>query len=192
MQYLGINYEQKHIPTLDPNYIPFGVWMQAYLKDAKKPLAIAVERTGGHVDDVLRGAGHHGAHQIAPPPAVEEEAEGAVLEVVPAGHAAEHLRNVLRGLVVVLRGRVGIGGIHSQFFKIEIGKNICDRKRAAGMTAGCGINRVNNADANAARDLSKLIQSLLVHELPPKNNYTDSYIFYSFSTQKSMIFRTYA
>ena len=63
MQYLGVNYEQKHIPVLDPNYIPFGVWMQAYLKDAKKPLAIAVERTGGHV--TVRNTFIHGTPEMA-------------------------------------------------------------------------------------------------------------------------------
>ena len=63
MQYLGVNYEQKRIPTLDPNYIPFGVWMQAYLKGAKKPLAIAVERTGGHV--TVRNTFIHGTPEMA-------------------------------------------------------------------------------------------------------------------------------
>ena len=63
MQYLGVNYEQKHIPVLDPNYIPFGVWMQAYLKGANKPLAIAVERTGGHV--TVRNTFIHGTPEMA-------------------------------------------------------------------------------------------------------------------------------
>ena len=49
MQYLGINYEMKHAPKLDPTFIPFGVWRAAYLKDAKKPIAIAVERDKGRV-----------------------------------------------------------------------------------------------------------------------------------------------
>ena len=40
MQYLGINYEMKHAPKLDPTFIPFGVWRAAYLKDAKQPVAI--------------------------------------------------------------------------------------------------------------------------------------------------------
>ena len=44
MQYLGVNYEIKHIPELDPGFIPFGVWRAAYLKDAKQPIAIAVDR----------------------------------------------------------------------------------------------------------------------------------------------------
>lgn len=49
MQYLGVNYEMKHIPILDPGFIPFGVWSEAYLKGADKPLAIAVERDQGKV-----------------------------------------------------------------------------------------------------------------------------------------------
>ncbi len=49
MQYLGVNYDIKHIPTLDPGFIPFGVWSEAYLKGAEKPLAIAVERDQGQV-----------------------------------------------------------------------------------------------------------------------------------------------
>ena len=49
MQYLGINYEMKHAPKLDPTFIPFGVWRAAYLKDAKTPIAIAVERDNGQI-----------------------------------------------------------------------------------------------------------------------------------------------
>ncbi len=49
MQYLGIEYEMKHAPKLDPTFIPFGVWRAAYLKDAKKPIAIAVERDKGRI-----------------------------------------------------------------------------------------------------------------------------------------------
>ena len=49
MQYLGINYEMKHAPKLDPTFIPFGVWRAAYLKDAKQPIAIAVERDKGRI-----------------------------------------------------------------------------------------------------------------------------------------------
>ena len=49
MQYLGIEYQMKHPPKLDPQFIPFGVWRQAYLKEAKKPVAIAVERDKGRV-----------------------------------------------------------------------------------------------------------------------------------------------
>ena len=49
MQYLGIEYSVGHAPKLDPTFIPFGVWRAAYLKDAKKPIAIAVERNNGQV-----------------------------------------------------------------------------------------------------------------------------------------------
>ena len=63
MQYLGIQYEMKHVPELDPGFIPFGVWMQAYLKDADKPLAIAVERMGGHI--TVRHTFIHGTPEMA-------------------------------------------------------------------------------------------------------------------------------
>ena len=49
MQYLGIEYNMKHTPKLDQQFVPFGVWRAAYLKDAKKPIAIAVERDNGRV-----------------------------------------------------------------------------------------------------------------------------------------------
>ena len=47
IQYLGIPYEIKHAPKLDPTFIPFGVWRAAYLEGAKHPIAIAVERENG-------------------------------------------------------------------------------------------------------------------------------------------------
>jgi len=49
MQYLGIEYQMKHAPKLDPTFIPFGVWRAAYLKGATKSLAIALERDKGRV-----------------------------------------------------------------------------------------------------------------------------------------------
>ena len=49
MQYLGIEYQMKHPPKLDASFIPFGVWREAYLKDAKQPISIAVERARGRV-----------------------------------------------------------------------------------------------------------------------------------------------
>ncbi|MBQ9148969.1 MAG: ROK family protein [Oscillospiraceae bacterium] len=63
MQYLGVNYEHKHIPVLDPGYIPFGVWVEAYQKGAQKPVAIAVERTGGHI--TVRHTFIHGTPEMA-------------------------------------------------------------------------------------------------------------------------------
>ena len=49
MQYLGISYEIKHAPRLDPTFIPFGIWSDAYRKNAKTPIAIAVERNDGNI-----------------------------------------------------------------------------------------------------------------------------------------------
>ncbi len=49
MNYLGIEYTMAHAPKLDPGFIPFGVWRQAYLKGAKQPIAIAVERDQGRI-----------------------------------------------------------------------------------------------------------------------------------------------
>ena len=49
MNYLGIDFNIKHIPSLDEGFIPFGIWAEAYLKDAEQPIAIAVERNDGHV-----------------------------------------------------------------------------------------------------------------------------------------------
>ena len=49
MQYLGVSYDMKHVPELDPGFIPFGVWMNSYLEGAKQPIAIAVERDKGQV-----------------------------------------------------------------------------------------------------------------------------------------------
>ena len=44
MEYLGVSYEARHLPKLDPQFIHFGAWMEAYQKGAQQPLAIAVER----------------------------------------------------------------------------------------------------------------------------------------------------
>ena len=49
MKYLGIDFQIKHAPKLDPDFIPFGIWSEAYRKNATMPIAIAVERTGGNV-----------------------------------------------------------------------------------------------------------------------------------------------
>lgn len=49
MQYLGIEYSIKNLPALDADFIPFGVWAKAYLKEAARPFKIAVERENGLV-----------------------------------------------------------------------------------------------------------------------------------------------
>lgn len=58
MNYLGIEYSIKNLPVLDREFIPFGVWAQAYLKEAHRPFAVAIEREDGKVHvhrSLLRG-----------------------------------------------------------------------------------------------------------------------------------------
>lgn len=49
MRYLGVDYEVKNIPVLDPGFIPFGIWADAHRKGAKQPIAVAVERNNGFI-----------------------------------------------------------------------------------------------------------------------------------------------
>ena len=63
MEYLGVSYNLKHVPALDPEFIPFGVWTDAYLKGAKQPISIAVERDKGHVS--VRHTFIHGTPEMA-------------------------------------------------------------------------------------------------------------------------------
>ena len=63
MNYLGISYDMKHIPELDPGFIPFGIWIQEYAKGATVPIAIAVERNEGSVS--VRHAKIYGTAEMA-------------------------------------------------------------------------------------------------------------------------------
>ena len=63
MEYLGVKYSMKNIPALDPGFIPFGVWMEAYQQGAEKPIAIAVERQEGQIS--VRRACIHGTADMA-------------------------------------------------------------------------------------------------------------------------------
>jgi len=47
MKHLGIDVNIKNIPVLDPGFIPLGVFNREFLKGAKKPIAICVERNAG-------------------------------------------------------------------------------------------------------------------------------------------------
>ncbi len=49
MKHLGIEVPVKNVPELDPGFLPIGQFNRAFLKDAKKPLDIAVERSKGQV-----------------------------------------------------------------------------------------------------------------------------------------------
>ena len=63
MQYLGIHFDMKHIPELDPGFIPFGIWANEYEKTATMPVAIAVERDKGQVS--VRHTKIHGTPEMA-------------------------------------------------------------------------------------------------------------------------------
>ena len=49
MEYLGVSFDMKNVPELDPEFIPFGLWAESYLKGAAQPIAIAVEKNEGYV-----------------------------------------------------------------------------------------------------------------------------------------------
>lgn len=58
MQYLGISFELKNTPALDAGFVPFGVWLQAYAREATRPFTVAIERDHGAVsvfETKLRG-----------------------------------------------------------------------------------------------------------------------------------------
>ena len=63
MKYLGIEYSVKNIPVLDEEFIPFGVWIDAYEKGAEKPLTIAVERDKGKIS--VHHTKIHGTAELA-------------------------------------------------------------------------------------------------------------------------------
>ena len=63
MQYLGVEYSVRHMPELDPDFIPFGVWLEAYAKGAEKPLTIALERDQGKIS--VRETKIHGTPEMA-------------------------------------------------------------------------------------------------------------------------------
>ncbi len=63
MQYLGVTYSMKNVPELDPGFIPFGVWADAYRTGAKQPIAIAVERDKGNIS--VRKTFIHGTEAMA-------------------------------------------------------------------------------------------------------------------------------
>ena len=49
MNYLGIEYDYKNKPSLEPGFIPFAVWADAFLAEAKRPFRVAVERDHGNI-----------------------------------------------------------------------------------------------------------------------------------------------
>ena len=49
MKHLGIDVTVKHLPPLDPAFIPLGRFYEAFLRDAHEPFDVAVERSGGQM-----------------------------------------------------------------------------------------------------------------------------------------------
>ena len=49
MNYLGVKLSVKNLPELDPGFIPIHKFNQAFLRTAKKPVGIAVERKNGEM-----------------------------------------------------------------------------------------------------------------------------------------------
>ena len=49
MNHLGINVSVKNSPVLDPEFLPIGLFNKAFLADATKPVAFAVERSCGQM-----------------------------------------------------------------------------------------------------------------------------------------------
>ena len=47
MEYLGISFDIRNRPPLDGDFLPFAPWRDAYLKEARRPIRIAVERQDG-------------------------------------------------------------------------------------------------------------------------------------------------
>ena len=50
-------------PELDPEFIPFGIWAEAFRANAAKPIAIAIERNGGHIS--VRNTVIYGTEEMA-------------------------------------------------------------------------------------------------------------------------------
>ena len=67
MNHLGVQYNINNIPKLDPDFVPYGVWMNAYLEGAEHPFSVAVEREDGKVsvfESALRGEDFAEANQV--------------------------------------------------------------------------------------------------------------------------------
>ena len=63
MKHLGIEISVRHLPALDPGYIPLKKFNQAFLADARIPLDIAVERSDGQT--AVRHTRIHGTPELA-------------------------------------------------------------------------------------------------------------------------------
>ena len=58
MNIYGIEVKIKNVPVLDPNFVPLYVFNKEFLKTAKKPISIAIERAGeemARIDSFIHG-----------------------------------------------------------------------------------------------------------------------------------------
>ena len=49
MNYLGLEIDVRNKPELDPEFLPLQRFNEAFLAGAKKPIGVAVERSGGQM-----------------------------------------------------------------------------------------------------------------------------------------------
>ena len=63
MNRFGIEIDVKNKPLLDPEFMPIGLFNKAYLKNAKKPVSLAVERSNGQMATIHTYI--HGTEEMA-------------------------------------------------------------------------------------------------------------------------------
>ena len=63
MKHLNVNIPIKNIPQLDSGFIPMGLFNREFLKDAKKPVSFAVERSCGQI--AVENTFIHGTAEMA-------------------------------------------------------------------------------------------------------------------------------
>jgi len=63
MNHLGIEVSVQNLPVLDKAFLPIGLFNKAFLKDAKKPVSFAVERSNGQMATVHTYI--HGTEEMA-------------------------------------------------------------------------------------------------------------------------------
>ena len=63
MKHLNVNIPIKNSPQLDSGFIPMGLFNREFLKDAKKPVSFAVERSCGQI--AVENTFIHGTAEMA-------------------------------------------------------------------------------------------------------------------------------
>ena len=67
MRLHNIEIPVRNLPTVDPGFIPLGLYMDAFLKEASKPVSVAIERENGNIsvfDTFLYGEESHAAADL--------------------------------------------------------------------------------------------------------------------------------